>query len=346
MMTSAEYGPANAERLSGCASISSSRSVRDLSEISNEGGEEPCRSKSSPHPRRERGPDPRPVRRRSCIGRTRICAAPASPTVSMPVGGRLPCLTLANLTAVACRRTIFGRSADRGVPVPRDPGDPTGRHELDALQAVLSGPDIIGLGAALVVITPIAWHDGGSWPTNNNSLSLSVTRSPRSREPSGGFHPRPRRFEDGLSGLPATTSRCATAIHPGNCPVPARFVIDGAGIMGSVEADPDHTHRPEPDGSRPPQSRVGLREFEVWSGQVFGVGRRRRARPGSSAPTAAQQRGAFPGCGRSPGFPPCRSLQRNRCGAAFTPLWPAAIIPIAPLWRSVPLRSLTEERLI
>ena len=30
-------------------------------------------------------------------------------------------------------------------------------------------------------------------------------------------------------------------------PVPARFVIDSKGIVRSVEADPDYTHRPEPE---------------------------------------------------------------------------------------------------
>jgi len=30
-------------------------------------------------------------------------------------------------------------------------------------------------------------------------------------------------------------------------PVPARFVIDADGIVRSVEADPDYTHRPEPE---------------------------------------------------------------------------------------------------
>jgi peroxiredoxin len=30
-------------------------------------------------------------------------------------------------------------------------------------------------------------------------------------------------------------------------PVPARFVIDGKGIVRSVEADPDYRYRPEPE---------------------------------------------------------------------------------------------------
>lgn len=30
-------------------------------------------------------------------------------------------------------------------------------------------------------------------------------------------------------------------------PVPACFVVDGSGIVRSVEADPDYTHRPEPE---------------------------------------------------------------------------------------------------
>ncbi len=30
-------------------------------------------------------------------------------------------------------------------------------------------------------------------------------------------------------------------------PVPARFVVDADGIVRSVEADPDYTHRPEPE---------------------------------------------------------------------------------------------------
>ena len=32
-------------------------------------------------------------------------------------------------------------------------------------------------------------------------------------------------------------------------PVPARFVIDGGGIVRSVEADPDYTYRPEPEAT-------------------------------------------------------------------------------------------------
>jgi peroxiredoxin len=32
-------------------------------------------------------------------------------------------------------------------------------------------------------------------------------------------------------------------------PVPARFVIDATGIVRSVEADPDYTHRPEPEST-------------------------------------------------------------------------------------------------
>ena len=32
-------------------------------------------------------------------------------------------------------------------------------------------------------------------------------------------------------------------------PVPARFVIDATGIVRSVEADPDYTHRPEPEAT-------------------------------------------------------------------------------------------------
>ena len=30
-------------------------------------------------------------------------------------------------------------------------------------------------------------------------------------------------------------------------PVPARFVIDSSGIVRLVQADPDYTHRPEPE---------------------------------------------------------------------------------------------------
>ena len=30
-------------------------------------------------------------------------------------------------------------------------------------------------------------------------------------------------------------------------PVPSRFVIDRSGVVRSVEADPDYTHRPEPE---------------------------------------------------------------------------------------------------
>lgn len=32
-------------------------------------------------------------------------------------------------------------------------------------------------------------------------------------------------------------------------PIPARFVIDSGSIIRSVEADPDYTHRPEPQAT-------------------------------------------------------------------------------------------------
>jgi peroxiredoxin len=32
-------------------------------------------------------------------------------------------------------------------------------------------------------------------------------------------------------------------------PVPARFVVDGDGVVRSVDADPDYTHRPEPEAT-------------------------------------------------------------------------------------------------
>ena len=32
-------------------------------------------------------------------------------------------------------------------------------------------------------------------------------------------------------------------------PVPARFVVDADGIVRSVDADPDYTHRPEPEAT-------------------------------------------------------------------------------------------------
>lgn len=32
-------------------------------------------------------------------------------------------------------------------------------------------------------------------------------------------------------------------------PVPSRFVIDGSGIVSSVEADPDYKYRPEPEAT-------------------------------------------------------------------------------------------------
>jgi len=40
-------------------------------------------------------------------------------------------------------------------------------------------------------------------------------------------------------------------------PVPARFVIDGQGIIRSVDADPDYTRRPEP--ARTVEILAGLR---------------------------------------------------------------------------------------
>jgi peroxiredoxin len=42
--------------------------------------------------------------------------------------------------------------------------------------------------------------------------------------------------------LPATNGEPSWAV-----PMPARYVIDRQGVVRSVSADPDHTHRPDPE---------------------------------------------------------------------------------------------------
>ena len=107
-------------------------------------------------------------------------------------------------------------------------------------------PDIAAVGATLVVISP------------------QVARTPRETE-----EPRPLPFE-GLRdqgnqvaskyGLVFTLPDDLRALYlkfgidlaKGNgdgtwrLPIPARFVIDRAGVIRAADADPDYTRRPEP----------------------------------------------------------------------------------------------------
>jgi peroxiredoxin len=117
--------------------------------------------------------------------------------------------------------------------------------ELVALQKIL--PDIAALGASLVAISP-------QLPEHNRELA-------RSRQL--GFpiltdrgHAVASRFgltftlPDYLRALYATFP-LDLATYNGDAswtlPIPARFVIDRAGIVRSAESDPDYTTRPDPE---------------------------------------------------------------------------------------------------
>jgi peroxiredoxin len=116
--------------------------------------------------------------------------------------------------------------------------------ELEALKTVL--PDITTLGATLVVISP------------------QVQRTARESE-----NQQPRRMEHlhdrgntvaGRYGLVFTVPEDLQAVYRGlgldlakangddswTLPMPARFVVDRAGVIRSRDVDPDYTRRAEP----------------------------------------------------------------------------------------------------
>jgi peroxiredoxin len=120
-------------------------------------------------------------------------------------------------------------------------------HELEALQTIYA--DVIGLGASLVVISPqqpsyvaamaekhkltfpILWDERGEVAT---AFGLTFALPDDLREVYRGF---------GID-LPVNNGDPSWRL-----PVPARFVIDATGHVRSVQADPDYTHRPEPESS-------------------------------------------------------------------------------------------------
>jgi peroxiredoxin len=63
----------------------------------------------------------------------------------------------------------------------------------------------------------------------------------------------------------ASTCRRTIAIRPGDCPMPARFVIGKTGRIVSVDADPDYRVRPEPGGHA--RGTAQGRRQEVGSGR-------------------------------------------------------------------------------
>lgn len=121
-------------------------------------------------------------------------------------------------------------------------------HELEALQTVYS--DIVALGASLVVISPqqptyvsdMAKKHKLAFPILWDERCITATAFGLTFE-----------LPDDLREVYRSCFGIDLATHNGDCswclPVPARFVIDHAGRIASVEADPDYTCRPEPEAS-------------------------------------------------------------------------------------------------
>jgi peroxiredoxin len=119
--------------------------------------------------------------------------------------------------------------------------------ELDALTNVL--PDITGLGASLVVISP---------------QTQRTAREPEDQRPLGVEHLHDRgNAVAGRYGLAFTVPGDVQRIYRGfgldlsaangddswTLPMPARFVIDRTGVIRSSDVDPDYTRRTEPSAT-------------------------------------------------------------------------------------------------
>jgi peroxiredoxin len=117
--------------------------------------------------------------------------------------------------------------------------------ELGALQKVL--PQIVALDASLVAISP-------QLPEHNRELA----RSRALGFPILTDHGNAIASKFGLTFALPEYLRALYATFPldlakyngddsWTLPMPARFVIDGTGIIRSAESDPDYTTRPEPE---------------------------------------------------------------------------------------------------
>jgi peroxiredoxin len=114
--------------------------------------------------------------------------------------------------------------------------------ELDALQKML--PEINGLGATLVVISP---------------QMQRTQREPEDQKPLGVEHLRDRGNEVAKRyGLSFDLPDDLIGVYRGfgldlekangswTLPMPARFVIDRGGVIRAADVDPDYTRRTEP----------------------------------------------------------------------------------------------------
>ena len=118
-------------------------------------------------------------------------------------------------------------------------------HELEALQNV--DADIAGLVASLVVISPELPQRTTAMAARHK-LTFPILWDEQSKVAEA-------------FGLAFTLPDDLRAVYLGfgndlavrngdpswRLPVPARFVSDADGIVRSVQADPDYTHRPEPE---------------------------------------------------------------------------------------------------
>jgi peroxiredoxin len=120
-------------------------------------------------------------------------------------------------------------------------------HELEALQTIHG--EVVALGGSLVVISPqqpthvsdMAKKHKLGFPILWDERCIVATSFGLTFE-----------LPDDLRELYRSVG-IDLAAHNGDpswrLPVPARFVIDHAGRIASVEADPDYTRRPEPEAT-------------------------------------------------------------------------------------------------
>ena len=116
-------------------------------------------------------------------------------------------------------------------------------HELEALQNVYT--DIAGLGASLVVISPeLPQRTTAMAAKHKLTFPILWDELSKVAEAFGLLFSLPEDLKMVYLGFGNDL-----AIRNGDpswrLPVPARFVIDAAGIVRSVQADPDYTYRPE-----------------------------------------------------------------------------------------------------
>lgn len=119
--------------------------------------------------------------------------------------------------------------------------------ELDALQAIRG--DVNALGGEIVVLSAET-NDVSKGMADKQGLTLPIVRDTglSIARSFGLVFTLPDDLKATYQGFGIDLPRF-TGVGAWELPVPSRFVVDKAGVLRAVDADPDYTVRPEPSAT-------------------------------------------------------------------------------------------------